>query len=68
MALHITPTERNALQLLATGKAGHEIAGLLGTAEADLEAHLTALFARMGVGSRSEAIMAAVRRGLLTHE
>jgi DNA-binding NarL/FixJ family response regulator len=68
MALHITPAERSALQLLATGRAGHEIAGRLGTAETDLEAHLTALFARMGVASRSEAIMAAVRRGLLTSE
>ncbi len=68
MALHITPTERSALQLLATGKAGHEIARLLGTAEAELETRLTSLFTRMGVAGRHEAIRAAMRRGLLTRD
>lgn len=66
MALHITPAERAALELLATGRAGHEIAGHLGTSEGDLEARLLALFAKMGVAGRREAVTAALRRGLLT--
>jgi len=66
MALHITPAERAALELLATGQAGHEIAGHLGTTEGDLEASLSALFAKLGVTGRREAVIAALRRGLLT--
>lgn len=64
--LQITPSERAALQLLANGNAATEIAGRLGISECEVEAHLTALFARMGAASRAEAIAAAFRRGLLT--
>jgi DNA-binding CsgD family transcriptional regulator len=66
LVLQITPSERAALQLLANGKATNEIAGRLGISECEIEAHLTGLFARMGAASRSEAIAAAFRRGLLT--
>src|SRR5262245_32438651 len=65
MPLHITPAERAALQLLADGRAGHEIAGQLGASESDLEPRLAALFARMGVTGLRDAIAAAVRRGLV---
>ena len=63
--LQITPWERAALQLLADETAIGASAAQLGTSETDLEARLTVLFARMGARNRSEAIVAAVRRGLL---
>ena len=63
--LQITPSERRALELLAKGKTNHEIANHLQVSERDFESSLTVLFARMGVASRTEAIAAAVRRGLL---
>jgi DNA-binding NarL/FixJ family response regulator len=63
--LRITPWERWALQLLADGKATHEVAGSLGISETEVEVHLATLFARMGAANRSEAIAAALRRGLL---
>jgi len=63
--LHITPWERAALQLLANGRATNEIAGRFGVSEYEVEAQLTALLARMGAASSSEAISAACRRGLL---
>ena len=66
MALHITPGERAALELLANDEAGREIATHLETSEEHLEARLAALFARMGVANRREAVSAALRRGLLT--
>ena len=65
LVLHITPSERAALQLLADGKAGNEIACGLGISEPAVEPHLSTLFARMGVASRAEAVAAALRRGLL---
>jgi DNA-binding CsgD family transcriptional regulator len=66
--LHITPWERTALQLLASGIPTREIADRFGAGEDELEAHLNTLFARLGAASRTEAIAAAVRRGLLVAE
>ena len=66
MALHITPEELSTLQLLAAGKTRSEIATHLGTSERELEPRLVALFGRMGVATRGEAVNNAIRRGLLT--
>ena len=63
--LHITPTERNALEFLALGKRNEEIAELWQISARDVEARLDALFERMGVKSRTEAVAAACRRGLI---
>lgn len=66
MVLHITPLERTALRLMADGKTTREIAADLGISEWAVDAHLAALFERLGANSPSEAIDAAARRGLLT--
>jgi DNA-binding NarL/FixJ family response regulator len=65
LVLHITPWERAALLLLANGMSSTELAGRFGVSEGEIEASLTTLFARMGAASRTEAIAAALRRGLL---
>ncbi|HYU77610.1 MAG TPA: LuxR C-terminal-related transcriptional regulator [Vicinamibacterales bacterium] len=66
--LQITPSERAALQLLATETAATTIAERLGISHSEIEAYLIALFGRMGVRTRAEAIAAAFRRGLLASE
>lgn len=66
--LFFTPCERAALQLPAAGKNPAEIAHRLGIGEPAVEAHLASLFAKMGAASRSEAIAAAARRGLLSND
>ena len=66
LVLHITPTDRDALQLLANGTAAADIASDLGLPASEIESHLTRLFARMGAASPAEAIAIAVKRGLLT--
>ena len=63
--LQITPLERAALQLLASGTATDGLADRLGMDECEVETRLNALFVRMGVASRDEALAAAFRRGLL---
>ena len=63
--LRITPAERSALQLLADGKARDEVASCLGISVAEIDGCLATLFARMGAADRTEAVAAAVRRGLL---
>ena len=65
MILHITPAERQTLQMLADGSPTDAIADHLGVSECEFETRLSALFARMGAASQTAAIAVAVRRGLL---
>jgi two-component system competent response regulator ComA len=64
--LTITTSERAALQLLAIGSTSGALADRLGMRARDVDAWLAALFAKMGVASRTEALADAVRRGLVT--
>ena len=63
--LHITPSERSALQSLATGQSASEMAGRLGLTEDEMDELLNALFDRMGVETQQEAVASAFRRGLV---
>ena len=63
--LQITPSERYALQLVAQGAPTSQIGAMLGLAPADIDRFLAALFTRLGVTSRTDAVSAASRRGLL---
>ena len=65
MVLHITPDERQTLQMLADGTATDAIADRLGMSEREVEVRLSALFARMGATSQDAALASAFRRGLL---
>ena len=68
MVLLITPGEREALRLMAEGGGVRDIADDLGLPEPAARAHLSALFARMGVSSHAEAVGVARQRGLLGWE
>jgi len=63
--LQITPGERQALQLIAQGKAVGELGQCLGLPPSELGHHLTALFAKLGVGNQADAIAEASRRGIV---
>ena len=63
--LRITPSERDALQLLAQGAPTNQIGAMLGLSPADIDPFLGALFARLGATSRADATRVAFRRGLL---
>jgi DNA-binding CsgD family transcriptional regulator len=63
--LQITPSERDALGLLANGTTTDEIARCLGVTVSEVEACLDALFAKMGTANPLDAVAAAFRRGLL---
>jgi DNA-binding CsgD family transcriptional regulator len=63
--VRITPSERDALQLVAQGTPTSRIGMMLGLVPADIGSFLEALFARLGATSRAEAIRVASRRGLL---
>jgi DNA-binding CsgD family transcriptional regulator len=63
--LQITPSERDALQLVAQGAPTSQIGAMLGLSPGDIDPFLAALFARLGVASDADAIRVASRRGLL---
>jgi DNA-binding NarL/FixJ family response regulator len=57
--------EREVLALLAAGLANKEIAGRLSISLRTVEGHLGNIFGKLGVGSRTEALLYAVKHRLL---
>ena len=56
------------LELLAKGLSNKEIANVLGFTTDGTKAHLRAIFARLGVADRTEAVVHAIQRGLIRVE
>jgi two-component system, NarL family, response regulator len=61
----LSAREREVLSLMATGKTNKEIASLLGITEATVKGHVSLIFMRMNVTDRTEAVITALRRGLV---
>jgi DNA-binding NarL/FixJ family response regulator len=61
----LTPREMQVLHLLAEGQSNRQIARRLALSVRTVEAHLTHIYAKLGVGSRTEAVLLAQRKGLL---
>jgi two-component system, NarL family, response regulator LiaR len=61
----LTFREQEVLQLLAQGLNNRAIAETLYISDRTVQAHLTNIFAKMGVSSRLEAVLTAIRRGWL---
>jgi len=66
--LYITPSERDALQLLADGSIGSELSAILGLDAREAESLLADLLVAMGAATQAEAIAIARARGLLKRE
>jgi DNA-binding NarL/FixJ family response regulator len=61
----LTPRERSVVTHLLDGRSNDEIASALGITTRTVEAHLTRLFERLGIGSRTELATRALREGWL---
>jgi DNA-binding NarL/FixJ family response regulator len=61
----LTGREIEVLQLTAQGLANKQIAVALGISEHTIKFHLSSLYAKLGATSRTEAVRAGVRRGLV---
>jgi DNA-binding NarL/FixJ family response regulator len=61
----LTPREMEVLQLLAQGLANKTIAGRLGISDHTAKFHVNAILGKLGVQSRTEAIVQAARLGLV---
>lgn len=61
----LTAREMSVLRLVVNGKANKEIANDLFISEGTVKIHLTHLFEKLEVASRTEAIALAIKRGLV---
>ncbi|HEX3776057.1 MAG TPA: response regulator transcription factor [Polyangiaceae bacterium] len=61
----LTLRQLEVLKLLGEGRSNKEISAALAIADRTVRAHLTELFRTLGVNSRTQAILAAQRLGLL---
>ena len=61
----LTERETDVLRLVVAGKTNQEIGAALGISEKTVEKHLESVFSRLGVASRVEAAVRAVREGLV---
>lgn len=62
---HLTERQLQILQMLADGCTPAEVAERLHIAPKTVRNHLSAIYAELGVGSRSQAIVAALQGGLI---
>jgi DNA-binding NarL/FixJ family response regulator len=61
----LTERERDILRLAACGMSNSRIADRLRVSIRTVQAHLTHIFDKLGVGSRTEAVIVGLRRGVL---
>jgi NarL family two-component system response regulator LiaR len=64
----LTERETEVLKLLARGKANKQIAGSLFVSEKTVKAHVSSILMKLGVQSRTQAALHAVRTGLVSTE
>jgi DNA-binding NarL/FixJ family response regulator len=64
----LSDREMEMLKLLATGMSNKKIAEKLCLSLRTVKAHMSNIFTKMNVASRSEALVEALRKGLLTLE
>ncbi len=61
----LTVREREVLELLSEGLPNKTIASRLGVSEHTVKFHLSSIFGKLGVSTRTEAVRRAVRAGLI---
>jgi len=61
----LTPREREILELMADGANNRIIASRLAISRHTVKFHVAAILAKLGAGTRTEAVALALRGGLL---
>jgi len=63
--MNLSERERQVLEFVAAGKSNKEIATALEITEATVKGHMTNILGKLGVTDRTQAVIAALRRGLV---
>jgi DNA-binding NarL/FixJ family response regulator len=61
----LSPREIDVLRLIVAGKRNKEIAGLLDISEGTVKIHVSSILCKLGVSDRTEAVTAALQRGIV---
>ena len=61
----LTPREIEVLRMVAEGLGNKEIAPRLGISDHTVKFHISTIFAKLGVSSRTEAVTVGIRQGLI---
>lgn len=61
----LSPREIEVLKWIAEGKSNKEIATLLFISEGTVKTHVLSIHEKLGVGDRTEAVVTAIKRGIL---
>jgi DNA-binding NarL/FixJ family response regulator len=64
----LTERESQVLRLLGQGLSNRQIAAALTLSENTIKLHVAAIFHKLDVASRTEAVTTAIRRGIITLE
>jgi DNA-binding NarL/FixJ family response regulator len=61
----LSPREIDVLRLIVAGKRNKEIAGSLEISEGTVKIHVSSILCKLGVSDRTEAVTAALQRGIV---
>jgi two-component system response regulator DegU len=64
----LTATEIKVMSLLGKGNSNKEIAKTLGCSVKTVKNHLNSIFQKLSVNNRTEAVVKAIEKGLISHE
>jgi DNA-binding NarL/FixJ family response regulator len=65
IASHLSSREMEVLALIATGKSNKEIGAVLNVAEATVKVHVTNILSKLNASDRTQAIVTAMKRGII---
>ena len=61
----LSPRELDVLQMLGRGLSNKEIGAQLGVVEGTVKIHITNIFGKLGVSDRTQALLTAIKRGIV---
>ncbi|MBV9404577.1 MAG: response regulator transcription factor [Acidobacteriaceae bacterium] len=61
----LTSRELEVLKLIGSGKSNKEIGGALSISEATVKTHINSILGKLGVTDRTQAVTAALQRGII---
>jgi DNA-binding NarL/FixJ family response regulator len=61
----LSPRELEVIQMLGRGLSNKEIGAQLGVVEGTVKIHITNIFGKLGVSDRTQALLTAIKRGIV---